>query len=582
MIEKYYDEELRYLYESGREFAKSHPDRARLLNIDAVGARSPQVEQLFQGFAFLTARVREKLDDAFPEFSEGLVDLLWPQLQQEIPSTAIVEFRPRPGSLQETKVLSRGAEILSQPIGPHSVLCPFTSTQDVLLNPIELAGIETSVDTKGKGALTFHFRPESAIQWQKLRLDPLRLYLHGEMPVAIALHELLTRHVTGARVFADEGRVESNITGQAAVTPGGFLPEERLLPGDAREYHGYRLLLEYFVYPEKFMFVDLHGLDALQSTDGAPERFSMTLSFDCDFPRDKPFRAENFRLFCSPVVNIFKRSIEPVPTKLTEDEYLAVADAEKLSSYSTHSLISVTGIDGASGERFVYEPQHSFRGAALRGRSYAAHYRKGYRGNRELVINVRGRPPADEGNTLAEETLALEAWCTNGTLPREELSEGGIAHPGQGFSEAITIKNITRPTLPFQPPAAEARWVFFSHLGATYTSFASADALKSFLRLYDWSGSEGRRRRIDAISDVAVRPVETLVNGYLMRGIEFAVVVEEAGFGDVNDLHLFGAALAEFFSGYVSINSYLDLVVTTKPGGKSQRWSSLKGRKWQV
>jgi type VI secretion system protein ImpG len=112
MIEKYYDEELRYLYESGREFAKTHPDRARMLNIDAVGARSPQVEQLFQGFAFLTARVREKLDDSFPEFSEGLIDLLWPHLQQEIPSAAIVEFKPRPGSLQETKLLARGAEVI--------------------------------------------------------------------------------------------------------------------------------------------------------------------------------------------------------------------------------------------------------------------------------------------------------------------------------------------------------------------------------------------------------------------------------------------------------------------------------------
>jgi type VI secretion system protein ImpG len=582
MIEKYYDEELRYLYESGREFAKTHPDRARMLNIDAVGARSPQVEQLFQGFAFLTARVREKLDDSFPEFSEGLIDLLWPHLQQEIPSAAIVEFKPRPGSLQETKLLARGAEVLSQPVGPHSVLCTFTSTQDVPLNPIELSGIETSVDTKGKGSLTFHFRPESAIQWSKLKLDPLRLYLHAEMPIAITLHELLTRHVTGARISADGGRAEASVKGQAAATAGGFLPEERLLPGDSREYHGYRLLLEYFVYPEKFMFVDLHGLEAIKTLDPAPERFSVTLTLDCDFPREKPFRAENFRLFCSPVINLFRRSIEPIPTKLTEDEYIAVADAEKSVSYSTHSLISVIGIDASSGERFAYEPQHSFRATADRGRSYAVHYRRGFRGKRELVINVRGRPAMAEGGSVAEETLALEAWCSNGTLPREELSESSIAHPGQGFSEAITIKNITRPTLPFEPPPAEARWTFFSHLGATYSSFASAGALKTFLRLYDWSGSEGRRRRIDAISDTALRPVETLVSGHIVRGIEFAVTVEEAGFGDINDLHLFGAALAEFLGGYVSINSYLDLAVTTKPGGKTLRWSSLKGRKWQL
>ena len=81
MIEKYYEEELRYLYESGRQFAEAHPDQARFLNIEAVGDRDPYVERLFEGFAFLAARIREKLDDSFPELSEGLVDLLWPHLQ---------------------------------------------------------------------------------------------------------------------------------------------------------------------------------------------------------------------------------------------------------------------------------------------------------------------------------------------------------------------------------------------------------------------------------------------------------------------------------------------------------------------
>ena len=73
MIEKYYEEELRYLYESGTEFAKAHPDRAQFLNIDSVGDRDPYVERLFEGFAFLAARIREKLDDSFPQLTEGII-----------------------------------------------------------------------------------------------------------------------------------------------------------------------------------------------------------------------------------------------------------------------------------------------------------------------------------------------------------------------------------------------------------------------------------------------------------------------------------------------------------------------------
>ena len=87
MIEKYYEEELRYLYDSGKEFARAHPDRAQFLNIDAVGDRDPYVERLFEGFAFLAGRIREKLDDSFPELTEGLINLLWPHFSHVIPSS---------------------------------------------------------------------------------------------------------------------------------------------------------------------------------------------------------------------------------------------------------------------------------------------------------------------------------------------------------------------------------------------------------------------------------------------------------------------------------------------------------------
>jgi type VI secretion system protein ImpG len=151
MIEKYYEEEIRYLYESGRQFAKAHPDQARFLNIDAVGDRDPHVERLFEGFAFLAARIREKLDDSFPELSGGMIDLLWPHLQQEIPSLAIVDFKPREGYLSETKVLPRGTELLSKPVGADNVICTFSTTQPLTLNPIALTGVEKQVTTKGKG-----------------------------------------------------------------------------------------------------------------------------------------------------------------------------------------------------------------------------------------------------------------------------------------------------------------------------------------------------------------------------------------------------------------------------------------------
>jgi type VI secretion system protein ImpG len=585
MIEKYYEEELRYLYESGRQFARAHPDQARFLNIDAVGDRDPYVERLFEGFAFLAGRIREKLDDSFPELSEGLVDLLFPHLQQEIPSIAMMEFKPRAGYLAETRTLPRGTELLSRPVGSESAICTFATTTDLPLNPVSLAGVQKSVDTKGKASLELAFRIEQGITWSKIRLDPLRLFLHAELPLALTLHEMLTRHVVSAKISYDDGggEHEALLDAAEAVTPAGFSPAESLLPCDSRAYWGYALLLEYFAYPEKFLFVDLHGFDLerFKALPTPPERVTVTLSFDTDFPRDRPFGAENFRLFCSPAINLFKRSCEPVPTRITENEYLVIADIDRPASFSAHSIISVEGLDRASGQRTEYGPLHSFKGlSGGAGRVYSARYRQGFGKKRELYLSLGGRSGGQQ--TLAEENLSIEAYFTNGSLPRDEIREGGIAFPGADFPGSVSFTNITRPTLPCRPPAGEHRWTFLSHLGATYSSLASAESLRAFLKLYDWSDAEGRRRRIEAVRDVSVKPAHKLMGGSLIRGVAYAVVLEEAPFADLGDLHLFGETLAAFLRHFVSINSFIDLEFTTRPSGRTMRWESLAGKQWPV
>lgn len=71
LTQRYFEAEMRYLREAGKEFAQAYPDRAAMLNLDKPGARDPYVERLFEGFAFLMGRLREKLDDDLPELLKG-------------------------------------------------------------------------------------------------------------------------------------------------------------------------------------------------------------------------------------------------------------------------------------------------------------------------------------------------------------------------------------------------------------------------------------------------------------------------------------------------------------------------------
>lgn len=116
---RYFDAEMRYLREAGKEFAQAFPDRAAQLNLDKPGAEDPFVERLFEGFAFLMGRLREKLDDDLPELTEGLVSLLWPHYLRTIPSLAIVELMPDVSQMKGCEAVARGFQVLSQPVGQH-------------------------------------------------------------------------------------------------------------------------------------------------------------------------------------------------------------------------------------------------------------------------------------------------------------------------------------------------------------------------------------------------------------------------------------------------------------------------------
>ena len=135
---RYFDAEMRYLREAGKEFADAFPDRAAQLNLDKPGAQDPYVERLFEGFAFLMGRLREKLDDDLPELTEGLVSLLWPHYLRTIPSLSVVELVPELAQMKRSELIAQGFEVLSQPIGPQRTRCRYTTTQDVTLRPLAL------------------------------------------------------------------------------------------------------------------------------------------------------------------------------------------------------------------------------------------------------------------------------------------------------------------------------------------------------------------------------------------------------------------------------------------------------------
>ncbi len=580
MIEKYYEEELKYIYESGREFSKIHPDRAQFLNIDNIGDRDPYIERLFEGFAFLTARIREKIEDSYPELIEGVINLLWPSFVHEIPSLSIVEFTPRKGHLHVTRVIDKGIEIVTHPVGENYTVCKFTTTQKVVLNPITIKSVEKNRFNSKYTTLTLNFSLESEMLLNKLMIFPLRLHIHSEMPSALLLHELMTRHTVQATLKLPDGKVIQNENPYRAITPGGFTCEESILPGKQNCFQGYELLLEYFVFPEKFLCFDINGFD-LSQIENSYSSFSLTFEFDKEFPGHTNVSSENFRLHCTPVVNIFQKVTEPVAITGLKSEYQVKADSND-NSFTVYKVLSVIGVNRLTGERSIYHCLYDNKDScSVKNKTYSCSFREGITSNQEMSITIDNGQPLD--GEVPEENLSINALCTNGTVPRQLLRIGDISIPGKGMPDFVSCTNIIRPTVQFFPSQkSNYQWVFISHLSLSSNSLSDINTIKNILKLYDWSRLSGRAKRIDAIQRVALSSVEMAFNNSIVKGIEYSIDIDESAFSDNNDLHLFGSVLSEFIAQHVSINSFVELVFITKPSDISFRWNPSKGTKWPI
>lgn len=573
---RYYEAEMRYLREAGKEFARAHPDRAAMLNLDKTGARDPYVERLFEGFAFLMGRLREKLDDDLPELTEGLVSLLWPHYMRTIPSLSVVAFDPEWQHLKQAEILPEGFAVLSRPVGPDKTVCQYRTTRDITLQPIYLADARLQTETDGRAAIRLRFECGSKVDWAKSGIDKVALYLDAERPVASALHLALTRrvHAMYARHAATHtGRIRFN----GWCKPMGFEDNERLWPKGDAAFSGYQLLLEYFSFRQKFMFVELRGLE-LAGLNPATTWFEIDIVLDGGWPSDMPFATENFRLHCSPVINLFTLEADPLTIDPLENEYLL----RPLRVQDGHTEIySVDNIHGAvKNGKHPYVPFTSFRhrGGMMRHdapeRYFHTRVKRGPSGLYDTWLILGGR--SFEMDQLSEkpESLSMRITCTNGQIPRKALESTLLDRVVKAGKVAVKVLNLSAPSLPLYPPANDRfHWRVMSHLGSSFLSMMdNPEVLRGTLALYDWTDDEMNRRRLEAIVAVKHTLVRRFERGFMLRGVEIEVTLNADNFAGEGDVNLFGEMLHRFFALYSDVHLFNQLTLVLQPTGKRLRW----------
>ena len=582
----YYEAEMRYLREASKEFAHAFPERARMLNIDRTGERDPNVERLFEGFAFLMGRLRHKIDDGLPEMTEGLMSMLWPHYLRMIPSLSILELIPASRAGRTHRTLKAGLEVMSDPVGDAAVECIYRTTQPVDIHPLRLTEAQAYAREDGRSVLRFRLELQPGTPREQLIVPRLRWYLNADRPVALALYaaliaEPLEMHIRIPGFPTDRPGAPQAMLG-LRIEPAGFATEERLWPKADNAFGGYQLLLEYFTFPEKFMFVDLVGLD-MQAIPKSASYFDVEVVLAKPYPNDMRFSADNVRLFCTPIINLFKVEAAPITVTQFETEY-RVRTAERRSDHiDVYSVDTVQGIESGSNERFEYAPFAEFRhrGGMLRHdmpeRYFHTRVQRGPSGRYETWV-VLGGHAWEHQDALPKEVLSLSVAGTNGMLPRKALREASITRMRDGFADIEAVRNLTIPTLPVYPPTGDRfHWRVLSHLAPNYLSLLNAEILRGSLALYDWTDGELNKRRIEAITDLSHRLLEKLVKGGLQRGVEIEVTLDSSQFAGDGDLELFGGMLSRFFGLYAKLNLFTKLVIVSQPTGRRIEWPETKG-----
>lgn len=584
---RYFDAEMRYLREAGREFADDQPEAARRLGM-LYGQEDEQVRAVNEGFAILMARLRMKLDDAMPEITEGLLDNLYEHMARAIPSLSIIECMPLNRTSSATAQIPAGAVVRSAPVGPDGVQCPFRTTQAVELLPLSVEDAVLAVRADGRTVIRLTLGLGFGDQREYVDLSRIRLYLHGERPAAAALYAALTRQVAaiglrlpsvrdGALQPLDEVRFE----------PAGFGPSTRLWPvanaGRNQQLDREQTLLEYFAFPQKFHFVDLCGFDSAIVPAGET-RMTFEIELDARMPGDQPVGRDSFRLFCTPVINLFEVDALPLqPADWHDREHRVRLYPVVEDHVEPYDVLTVTAADPEGSARHAYQAFTSFRhrGWMLRyekpERYFHTAMRYGVVG-RELWVTLAGQLWAgtyhdaqDDGDRpQPDRHLTVRALANNGRLPRLALAEATITDAVSGFTGIASVRNLTGPSLPQYPPRYYPgyEWRALGHFTANGENEFNqmlgegAPVLREVLELYDWTVDDAVSQRIDAIRTVRFSQDQVLQRGYVLRVVRIHVDLDPGAFAGPGDAVLFGDVLNHFVGRYASLQCSMQLLLT--------------------
>lgn len=613
-----YNNELHHLRHMAAEFARDYPKIAGRLALDPEAkeaCQDPFVERLLEGFAFLTARVQLKLDAEFPQFTDSLLETVYPHYLCPTPSLAVVRVEPdrRDAGPPEGFVIPRGSPMRSTSTGSETP-CEFRTAHEVRLWPLKVAEaryytrdiseLELPPNARGKAAIRFRLQTNTGLKLKSLKLDRLPIHLRGLDDIPVSIYEQIFTHCSqiAIRITGKDGAPTYRTLPPECLRRVGLSEEEALLPYAPRGFEGYRLLHEYFALPQRFLFFELTRLqEVLPAAEG--EQVDIVLVMREAEPKlENRIEGESFELFCTPAINLFPKRLDPISLLDRFSEFHAVPDRTRPIDFEIYQIQEVIGQGANIEHRQVFAPFYLARDRDLESTSYFATHRvprtlsaretkagavSSYAGT-EVYLALVDAQAAPYRSELQQ--LGVMALCTNRHLPIQiSTGIGKTDFTLDMYAPVSAIRCVSGPTVPMSPHAdRDSAWKVISHLALNYLSIvqssseAGAGALAEILKLYSDVNDARSRKQIEGIRSVSstgiIRRVETPGPLTFARGLEITVQLDDEAFEGFGSFIL-GSVLERFFARYTSLNSFTETVVRSTQRGEIIRWPAQPGKR---
>lgn len=638
---EFYNQELKYFYEHAREFAEEFPGVTERLGGLTEENMDPGVKALFQGSAFLAARVQLKLKSEFSEFTSALLDQLVPDYLAPIPSAIIVEASPPyanknlaegptfpAGSYLDAVYVERERRVSCRyRLGTALTLWPLRLEEAEYYSstaPLQALGLEVAEGTTAGLRLSLRRRtsdpgdekPGAAppgAPVNELPIDSLPVHLMGTAVDTTVLYEQLFANCKRISVrwmdsFGDPqiAPISTDILRQV-----GFEAEEAMFSSHPRVFSGFALLREFFACPQKFMGFRIDGLQKALAPVSA-SAFDLLFEFDTAIQRlGSVVNRSFFVLYAAPAVNLFEMQCSRIPLNRREHEHHLVPDRSRPLDFEAHRVLDVFAHFPGSQEKVRVFPLYSLPSGDVRlddalfytlrrmpRRQTAQERRFGTKSQyvgTDMFLSLR--EPAGIDDERAQE-LSVRALVSNRHLP-EHLPVG---ESGADFyltdDTSLPLRCISGPTPPRESiiylerrqrsgtPSGEITWklinlLSLNHLGLTDRSERDrAGGLRELLGLFADLSDVVMERRIRGILSVGSRPIVRRIRRE--TGFEAARGIEitvrfDEKAFEGNGIMLLGAVLDRFFAEYASINSFTETVIESQQRGVVKRWPPRSG-----